>query len=505
MNTKGKIKKFFVGALAGVTMLGGMMFVGCSKEPDKEHELPNELPIIEVEKNHASSEAELQTNFIEQTDEFVGRQLDKLLDDLGIEENISAEYVLKCEENGIKSIKFTFEYEHHTYTAYSTFAEPISFDVIANYNEDDEMTNSANDFIESAQTTHEKEYILNHVSSLEELEEVYPEKISQFLNTQFAYAFEKQGLTEGEDNKVKERTQNIVADESGIQQIEYKFTFSGREQFITVTYQSPISLDWLANYPEHEESKEQVVDAMVDSEMVHEIPLSSYSDQEIISLFQDQINANLFVAVEDSVKVYLDAISEPYNINNITSYQWRLGDIVDGKVQNLQVFWTYNTGTAECRYLYNIFLKNPTPLAELAKENNPIEYSRGSSLKKENGYNYALESQTKYGEWADIVAPQLAQDDPDFDYVNSQYAVRVGSVSNAFEFHIYFFDGNEVRDIGIGVTGNASANSEVLLASIKKNLEDGKFEYHTWERTSFSLVGTPLEWTSPAKQNENIK
>lgn len=501
-NTKGKIKKIFVGALAGLTLLSGLTFVGCHKEPENnDPDIEKDPPIIEVEKNKAETLTELQTRYPQQVENFVGEQFDKVLEDLEIEENITADYEIIAGESGITSIKFTFEYNHHSYTAFANFENPLTFEAVANFESDEALTDAIDQAIESSTTQHEKEYILNHVESLEELKETYPEKVNQFLNTQFAYAFENKGFAETEDNKVKDRTADITADENGVQKVEYTYTFNGREQNISVEYTSPISLDTLANYPEHEQSKEQVVEAMLSSKIDHEIPLSSYTDQEIISLFQDQINANLYDALYACSQYF-----EEDRTLSITKYQWHLGEITDGKVQNLQVhFLLENKQAAAIRHVFNVKLKKPTSLAELAKENNPVQFNKLSASAGSSAYYYSYipaeqKEDTFGGRALKIITEQMPDRVSDFDFANAESVITYGTVGNSVAFDVYYSLGNEIRHYVIETIYYGSGN---LYDGHLSKLENGNWNLFRLEE-QFNLVSdNVLEWATPAPQNEN--
>lgn len=502
-NTKGKIKKIFVGALAGLTLLSGLTFVGCHKEPENnDPDIEKDPPIIEVEKNKAETLTELQTKYPQQVENFVGEQFDKVLEDLEIEEDITADYEIIAGESGITSIKYTFEYNHHSYTAFANFETPLTFEAVANFESDEELTDAIDQAIESSTTQHEKEYILNHVESLEELKETYPEKVNQFLNTQFAYAFENKGFAETEDNKVKDRTAEIIADENGVQKVEYTYTFNGREQNISVEYTSPISLDTLANYPEHEQSKEQVVEAMLSSKIEHEIPLSSYTDQEIISLFQDQINANLYDALYACSQYFEDD-----RMLSIIKYQWRLGEITDGKVQNLQVHFLLENKQAGIWHVFNVKLKKPTSLAELAKENNPVQFNKLSASAGSSVYYYsyipAEQKEDDYGGRAlKIITEQLTDKFSDFDFANAESVITYtppGTGGNCFD--VYYSLGNEIRFYYFDVGFYGSGDSEEGVLS---KLEKGNWSSYGLAKQLNLVSDNVLEWATPAPQNENV-
>lgn len=516
--TNGKLKNMFVGALAGLTLLSGLTFVGCQREPENkdpnggDYQVP---PIIEIVPKTAESLTDLETRYPEKLENFVGAQLDKVLEDLEIEENVVANYQINTNETGITSIEFTFEYNHHSYTATANYSTPITFDKVAEYEEHKNAYYLVNDAIEASTTQHEKEYILNHVDSLENLKETYPEKVKQFLNTQFAYAFENKGFVETETNKVKDRTEVITADENGVQKVEYTYTFNGREQNLSVEYLSPIPLDTLANYPEHDQSKEQVVESMLSSKIEHEIPLSSYSDQEIISLFQDQINDNLHSALADCAKAFEN--NNECNINNVTQYRWFLGEITDGKVQNLQVYFEmkdhpnsptdpYRT-TGIYRWVFNVKLKNPTSLTDLAKENNPVEYQKVRMQDLVYDFSLPAEHQEGYsGEWLESGTKTLAQKDTSFDYLNAEFSgIYHGDVNESTDIKFYYSLGNEIRCVAVFVPCNVGVTDQDLLDGINRYLQEGKFEFNPGLSSQFILQGNALDWVEHSYEHELAK
>lgn len=507
-NTKAKLKNIFLGTLAGITILSGLAFVGCEKEPENPTPDNKVPPIVEIQLNQANSVQELETNYPQQLEAFVGSQLDKVLEDLDISENLIADYVMNADENGVSSIVFTFEYNHHAYTATATFASSVTFETIANFEEDIASTHAGNQAIDASQTQHEKEYILNHVENYEALEKTYPEKLKQYLNTQFSYAFENQGLKESDDDKVKNRTQQITADENGIQKVEFTFSLGGREQILTVEYPTPIAFDQIANYPEHQQSKEEVVEAMMSAKTSHEIPLSSYTDEEILSLFQDQINANLYNALVDCANAFYFGYSNELSSADINKYQWRLGEITDGKVQNLQLYIEQQkTAAGATRSVFEVVLKNPTSLADLAKANNPAKYQRITTSNEKFFYGWVTNEQRGYFvDWRNAINDQLPLKVNDFDFEEGAKdcaLVVSGGISNIVTIYMYYSVEDEIRCYYVGTTGNGTSTSEVLISSITKNLQNGKFEYGFETKKSCSLKDNALDWATPVAQSEN--
>ena len=502
-SSKGKMKRLLIGGLATATLLTSMAFVGCADKtpvnpnPDNGNNNGGSSTVI-VEANHATSVSDLLARYTEETEAFIATQFDTVLNDLGIEDDISADYKINSNEQGITSIKYTFEHNRQKYIAFASYSSPVEFDTIANYNHTKEYTDKANMAIENSTTQYDVQDILNHVSSYSELEENYSTKLNQYLKTQFEYVLEKYNITNDKETPVSDLTQKVTADENGITKVEFSFTHEDKEQTITVSYTSPISLDAIANYPEHEASKEEVVNAILSAQSEHEVKTPIYSDEYILANFQDQINANLFSGVQQFLKDYCKGTRTEYDENKI-SYQWHFGEIKDSTVQDLQVYIKY-----DCMFLVaNVSLKTPTTLTELAKENSPAAFKKIdiTNIVYQNGY---LEShQTEYGDLATIATEQLALKDDSFDYANAKAYIVSPSFASYSHFKILFEVNGEFKTVLVGVNGNATSTTEILMQSIRENLKNGKFTYGTIQEECFTTAGNALEWATPQIENEN--
>lgn len=493
---QGRFKRVVVGGLAVLSMLSSMTFVGCVEQPETPTPDNGDLPpVVDVKKNHANNISELQAQFPTQTEAFVSSQLDRVLTDLGIDDDVLADYNFNVQDGKIVSVKYTFEYNKEIYTAFATYSEPVEIDTIANSNEAD-IAQTLEAVIENSVTKYDKQLKLNHVATYKELKTNYSTKLSQYLNTQFEYLIEKHTIT----GEITEVSNKVTASSEGIQEVEFTFTQDGKKQAITVTYQTPISLDAIANYPEHEESKEEVVDAMVDATSQHEYLFSTYSTEFILANFQDEINANLFSGVEAcATNICNEFLRKTYDVNNIEQYQWRFGEIKEREVQNLQLYFIYKEATARYHFVFNVSLKNPTSIEDLAKANNPAEFDKISFSNQAYFYGY-LDRQQKAG-YLELLTGHLAEQDSTFDYANAMGSIAYTSLSGYQSFDLYYSLGNEIRKIFVSVRGDETSTSEVLSASIKKNLETGNFRYGITEQ--FMLEDNALDWVTPAIENEN--
>ena len=156
-SSKSKMKRLVMGGLATATLLTNMAFVGCGdKTPVTNPGNGNNnggSPTVIVETNHATSVSDLLARYAEETEAFIATQFDTVLSDLGLEDDISADYKINSNEQGVTSIRYTFEYNHQKYTAFASYSSPVEFDTIANYNKTKEHTSKANSAIENS-TTH---------------------------------------------------------------------------------------------------------------------------------------------------------------------------------------------------------------------------------------------------------------------------------------------------------------------------------------------------------------
>ena len=502
-SSKSKMKRLVMGGLATATLLTSMAFVGCA---DKTPVNPNPdngnnnggSPTVIVETNHATSVSDLLARYVEETEAFIATQFDTVLSDLGVEDDISADYKINSNEQGVTSIRYTFEYNHQKYTAFASYSSPVEFDTIANYNKTKEHTSKANSAIENSTTQYDTQDILIHVSTYQELEENYPTKLTQYLKTQFEYVLEKYNIKNDQDTPVSNISQNITTNENEITNVEFTFTQDNKEQTIKIAYTTPISLDAIANYPEHEASKEEVVNAIITAKSEHEIATPTYTDEYILANFQSQINANLFSGVQQFLKDYCKGTRTEYDESKI-SYQWHFGEIKDSTVQDLQVCIKYGN----IIWVYNVSLQQPTTLAELAKENTPVAFKKITASNKVYQNSYDVEFQEKYGDFATIATEQLALKDDSFDYANAKRYIVNPLFASYSGFDIIYELGNEIRMVGFSVRGNATSTTEVLLASVKKNLENGDFTYKVNEGKSIVMNGNAHEWATPQIENEN--
>ena len=503
-SSKSKMKRLVMGGLATATLLTSMAFVGCA---DKTPVNPNPdngnnnggSPTVIVETNHATSVSDLLARYAEETEAFIATQLDTVLNDLGIEDDISADYKINSNEQGVTSIRYTFEYNHQKYTAFASYSSPVEFDTIANYNKTKEHTSKANSAIENSTTQYDTQDILIHVSTYQELEENYPTKLTQYLKTQFEYVLEKYNIKNDQDTPVSNISQNITTNENGITNVEFTFTQDNKEQTIKIAYTTPISLDAIANYPEHEASKEEVVNAIITAKSEHEIATPAYTDEYILANFQSQINANLFSGVQQFLKDYCKGTRTEYDESKIL-YQWHFGEIKDSTVQDLQVYIKY-----DCMFLVaNVALKTPTTLTELAKENSPAAFKKIdiTNIVYQNGY---LEShQTEYGDFAEAITKRLAEKDKSFDYANAEWKITGLILDTHSLIEVTYQKDNEIKTMAISVDADKSVTtSEALRKSTVDHLENGDFTYVKIEDESFILNGNALEWATPQIENEN--
>ena len=503
-SSKSKMKRLVMGGLATATLLTSMAFVGCADKtpvnPNPDNGNNNGSSPVIIQTNHATSVSDLLARYAEETEAFIATQLDTVLNDLGIEEDISADYKINSNEQGVTSIRYTFEYNHQKYTAFASYSSPVEFDTIANYNKTKEHTSKANSAIENSTTQYDTQDILIHVSTYQELEENYPTKLTQYLKTQFEYALEKYNIKNDQDTPVSNISQNITTNENGITNVEFTFTQDNKEQTIKIAYTNPISLDAIANYPEHEASKEEVVNAIITAKTEHEIATPTYTDEYILANFQDQINANLYGVVQTCVKSFCEGLRVTYNESKI-NYQWRFGNIENSTVQDLQLYVRYDTDI----FVYNVSLKSPTTLTDLAKENSPVEFNKVKSTNRVYYNGYVERIQTQYADFKEAINKQLAQKDPTFDYLNADSKIQTSTFARYSSIDVVYQNDSEIRVMSVRVQGDDTSTGDHLIKTILQNLESGNFTYKKVENRSFVLEGNALEWVTPQLQAENTQ
>ena len=503
-SSKSKMKRLVMGGLATATLLTSMAFVGCADKtpvnPNPDNGNNNGSSPVIIQTNHATSVSDLLARYAEETEAFIATQFDTVLSDLGVEDDISADYKINSNEQGVTSIRYTFEYNHQKYTAFASYSSPVEFDTIANYNKTKEHTSKANSAIENSTTQYDTQDILIHVSTYQELEENYPTKLTQYLKTQFEYVLEKYNIKNDKDTPVSNISQNITTNENGITNVEFTFTQDNKEQTIKIAYTTPISLDAIANYPEHEASKEEVVNAIITAKSEHEIATPTYTDEYILANFQDQINANLYSGVQACVKDYCDGMHEKYDESKIT-YQWRFGNIENSTIQNLQLYVKYGVDI----FVYNVSLKSPIALSDLAKENNAVEFKKITFDNNVYVNGYVERVETQYANYKEAINKQLAQKDPTFDYLNADSKLGTLMMGGYSIFQVIYQNDSEIRTMSISVNGDNTSTDEHLLKTLLQNLENGNFTYKKVENRSFVLEGNALEWATPQIEAEKAQ
>ena len=499
-------KNFLRGTIATIAIVGSLLsFQGCKDRvmPDDgiKNDVPNNAGEVTVTPATAYSVMDLMERYPDQVEKFANKQLEKSLKEIKVYGDIEASYEVKGSSAGVESIVYTFTQEDKNYIITAKFDKTVKLECIANYGEIKELTDKSNESISSSKTTYET---LNHVSSYEELQEKFADKIKQYLIVQQEQAFEKNNIPED----VKIRNRRVETNSKGITGVVIDYTHENMEKTLKITYENAIELDNLANYPENSNAKEKIVEEMMKAS--HEIVVNGpeYNMDYIRENCQQQIYDNLFPAVEDCINAFFGPLPNyVYNRDNILNYKWNLGEITeDGRVQNLVVRIAYDVfGTKKSSdiIIYNVKLKEPTLLSDLAKENFKVEYEEITY--KNRIYNYAdiYRYQMQYKDITKAITEKLAEKDDTFDYLNAEYKITKYEIGKATFFQICYINDTQIKEVVVSLWADDTYGYDYLMKNLMEEVEKGNFKYYVDGETEW--CGNALDWVNSTQEVENTQ
>lgn len=421
---------------------------------------------------------------------------DEVLQKYGI---LSREATLKNQsllegEGRVLGAEFEFAYINdlgHEVNSTATLKSEISFKDIVNEN-----TQSV---LDNAQIS--KQDALHSVSSYEELIGEFNTEINDFMIDQLESAVKKYNLSNIE---ITTTDAQILYDENGITGMVMMLEDEDKTlHTIEVSYADKISFSSIANYYDSA-TKEGLNMAMSTATSTYEATLN-LSAQEILANYQEQINANLFSGVEACAKNFAtNVLRKDYDVNNIEGYQWYLNIDENNMVQNLTVNFDYNDQKGQINNLvYDVSLKNPTSIFDLAKENNPATFNKVKSTNSSNYFVYGIQDQTKYADFKEIVTEKLSQQDNTFDYANAKASINYVNLAELSVMDVIYEKDGIIRKVVIAANGDTTSTTQHCIDVVLKNLKNDDF---TWRiENEYTIEGTNLNYVDCQNVIENTK
>ncbi len=197
-------------------------------------------------------------------------------------------------------------------------------------------------------------------------------------------------------------------------------------------------------------------------------PTDPNSIEFLIYYHNDEITANLKTHYENAVK---KAYGRYYDTDRFTmiSYRWDLGEVVEGKIQNLKVILNYhnNVASVDILHVHNVILNEAIEMSSLldatTMSNTKATYSSVSS------YTYDATKQHDMDEvWAKLAELELKG----FEYEEALYTRTGGSVEfgGATGYTISYIDKRYIKEITVIIKAT-STNFSWL-----KNLQNGNYK-----------------------------
>lgn len=222
-----------------------------------------------------------------------------------------------------------------------------------------------------------------------------------------------------------------------------------------------------------------------DSSYVEYVP-ETFEEQavtiaEVLGQHADQVNANLESYYEGALK---KAFGRYYGGTRyeVESYQWDLGEVTNGTVQNLKLTLNYYDNTLQSPYLrvYEVQLEEPATLNELAGAGQLGDATYTSVY----SYSYDASTQGTRTELATAILENAINDG--FDYQNAEIIFTETGVSTTQDlgtvktFVIVVKNANGIREISATIQ-NASTDAELIT-----KLQQGKGSTTSTEKTTYS-------------------
>ena len=170
---------------------------------------------------------------------------------------------------------------------------------------------------------------------------------------------------------------------------------------------------------------------------------------EALTFYSEQINANL-QPVYESVLTRANAKAQ-----NVTNYKWDLGEVIDGKIQNLKLAFTVSVGNYSDYNVYKIKLPTPVSIGDLLKSDTfkDMTIPKGN-ISNEYLYGYDHTLQGDKDDFIKAVGNKLAE--ADFDVENSILLYKETSGMTTRGFQIVLISEHGVREFNIAVPKGVS-------------------------------------------------
>ena len=207
-------------------------------------------------------------------------------------------------------------------------------------------------------------------------------------------------------------------------------------------------------------------------------PVQDLTMDQILADYQDVVNENLETHYDNTLR---EAFGGKYSTRKdyVTGYQWDLGEVVDGKVQNAKITFTYVNGNTNAIYDYNVNFSSPINVSDLTN----AEKVSAATATYSQAYSMTVDSSIQEAR-NDLAVAILQNEGIDANTV--EYYIKDTGSSTTSElgvvetFIVYFFDGEGFKDVYATIqTSNSDAG---LIAK----LQSGKGSTSLEEKVTFT-------------------
>ena len=213
-----------------------------------------------------------------------------------------------------------------------------------------------------------------------------------------------------------------------------------------------------------------------------EIVTPELTVEQILTQYGDTINTNLEGHYEGVLKKQYKA-SYNDNKNNITNYQWDLGEVNDNnEIQHVKLTFLSENNTTATLYVYNVNFVNPLNLNDL--KDHTIMSQTTASYEREYFFNYDSSIQGTRTELVNAILEKAITDG--FDYQNAEVMFKENSASTDPDlgtirrFSIVLRTESGVREVTAHIT---TSSDDVSLIN---NISKGKLKTSYTDMISFS-------------------
>lgn len=171
--------------------------------------------------------------------------------------------------------------------------------------------------------------------------------------------------------------------------------------------------------------------------------------EEALNFYSEQINANLQFVYNYVLNNFITKNA------HVLSYKIDLGEVVDGKVQNLKFAFTVSVGNYSDYNVYKIKLPTPVSIGDLLKSDTfkDMTIPKGN-ISNEYLYGYDHTLQGDKDDFIKAVGRKLAE--ADFDVENSTLLYKETHGINVRGFQIVLVSKNGVREFNVNVPDTVS-------------------------------------------------